>query len=204
MAGLIVRRTLDPWLRRGNAHGAARHLCEAAPGSTLPAMTPPHPASCRILLRPPRPGDYGWIIAHHGAVYAQEYGWDIAFEGLVAGLVADFVKSHDPARERCWIADLDGEPVGSIFCTRKDDETAKLRMLIVDEKARGHGVGGMLVDACMAFAREAGYRQMTLWTNDILTAARKLYATRGWVMAEAEPVKAFGQAMVSETWKINL
>ncbi|MCU0884969.1 MAG: GNAT family N-acetyltransferase [Beijerinckiaceae bacterium] len=158
----------------------------------------------RIVLRAPRPGDYGWIIARHGAVYAAEYGWDIAFEGLVAGLVADFVASHDPARERCWIADLGGQPVGSVFCTRQDDDTAKLRMLIVDEQARGHGAGGLLVDTCMAFAREAGYRKMTLWTNDILTAARKLYAARGWRLASAEAVHQFGQAMVSETWEVEL
>lgn len=167
----------------------------------MPAQEPP-PA--RIVLRAPRPGDYGWIIARHGAVYAAEYGWDIAFEGLVAGLVADFVASHDPARERCWIADLGGQPVGSVFCTRKDDDTAKLRMLIVDEQARGHGAGGLLVDTCMAFAREAGYRRMTLWTNDILAAARKLYAARGWVLTASEPVHQFGQAMVSETWEVEL
>ena len=160
-------------------------------------------SSPTITLRAPKPGDYGWIIARHGAMYAQDYGWDIAFEGLVAGLVADFVANHDPARERCWIAELDGEPVGSIFCTRKDDETAKLRMLIVDEKARGHGAGGLLVDACMTFAREAGYRRMTLWTNDILVAARKLYASRGWVLTDAEMVHRFGQGMVSETWNIE-
>ncbi|MGL4438684.1 MAG: GNAT family N-acetyltransferase [Bosea sp. (in: a-proteobacteria)] len=157
-----------------------------------------------VTLRPPKPGDYGWIISRHGAVYAQDYGWDIAFEGLVAGLVADFVKSHDPARERCWIADLGGEPVGSVFCTRQDDETAKLRMLIVDDKARSHGAGGMLIDACMAFARKAGYRRMTLWTNDILVAARKLYAARGWVLMDAKPVHQFGQDMVSETWQVEL
>lgn len=157
-----------------------------------------------IFLRAPRPGDYGWIIARHGAIYAAEFGWDIAFEGLVARLVADFVASHDPARERCWIADLGGQPVGSVFCTGKDDDTAKLRMLIVDEQARGHGAGGLLVDTCMAFAREAGYRRMTLWTNDILTAARNLYAARGWVLTSSEPVHQFGQSMVSETWAVEL
>lgn len=157
-----------------------------------------------VTLRPPQPGDYGWIISQHGRVYATEFGWDGRFEGLVAGLVADFVNSHDPARERCWIADLDGKPVGSIFCTRKDDETARLRMLILDGKARGHGAGGLLVDACMAFAREAGYRRMTLWTNDILIAARKLYAARGWVMTAAETVHQFGQDMISETWEVQL
>jgi GNAT superfamily N-acetyltransferase len=161
-----------------------------------------------ITLRQPEPGDYGWIVRQHGLVYARDYGWDISFEALVAGLVAEFGKSHEPARERCWIAVLDGrhgpQPVGSIFCTRKDDETAKLRMLIVDAAARGHGVGALLTDTCMAFARQVGYRRMTLWTNDILTAARKLYAARGWVMTAAEPVTQFGQQMVSETWEIDL
>jgi len=157
-----------------------------------------------LTLRPPRPADYGWIISQHGAVYAGEYGWDISFEGLVAGLVADFVKGHDPARERCWIADLGGRPVGSVFCTRHDDQTAKLRMLILAPEARGLGAGGLLVDACMGFARNAGYRRMTLWTNDILTAARKLYAARGWRLAAAEPVTQFGQDMVSETWEVEL
>jgi GNAT superfamily N-acetyltransferase len=157
-----------------------------------------------LILRAPRPGDYGWIVSRHGAIYAAEHGWDISFEGLVAGLVADFVGSHDPARERCWIADLGGAPVGSVFCTRKDDDTARLRMLIVDAAARGHGAGGKLVDACMNFAREAGYRRMTLWTNDVLIAARKLYAARGWAMTAAEPVSQFGKDMVSETWEVGL
>lgn len=188
----------------GNGQGAATILRKDGASRTLTVMIEPPQPLPGVLLRPPRPGDYGWIIARHGAIYAQEYGWDITFEGLVAGLVSDFVKSHDPARERCWIADLGGEPVGSVFCTRKDDETAKLRMLIVDEKARGHGVGSLLVDACMDFARTAGYRQMTLWTNDVLTAARKLYAARGWTMVGAEPVHAFGQPMVSETWDVQL
>lgn len=167
-------------------------------------MTPSETPRQTVTLRAPEPGDYGWIISRHGLVYAQDYGWDIAFEGLVASLVAEFVMHHDPRRERCWIADLDGEPVGSIFCTCKDDETAKLRMLIVDEKARGHGAGALLVDTCMSFARAAGYLRMTLWTNDILSAARHLYAARGWTLAEANPVEQFGQKMVSETWTVEL
>ena len=157
-----------------------------------------------VTLRPPKPGDYGWIISRHGAVYAKEFGWDGSFEGLVAGLVADFIKDHDPTRERCWIADLGGEPVGSVFCTRQDNETAKLRMLILDPKARGLGAGGLLVDTCMAFARDAGYLHMTLWTNDILLAARKLYASRGWVLTASEPLHAFGVDLVSETWTVSL
>jgi GNAT superfamily N-acetyltransferase len=161
-------------------------------------------ATSPITLRQPMPGDYGWVVRQHGLVYAGEYGWDIAFEGLVAGLVADFAANHDPARERCWIAVKDGNPVGSIFCTRKDDVTAKLRMLILSPEARGAGVGALLTDTCMDFARAAGYRRMTLWTNDILTAARRLYAARGFVMTAAEPVTQFGKGMVSETWEVEL
>jgi GNAT superfamily N-acetyltransferase len=173
---------------------AARVTTGAMPNDVMSEPSP-------ITLRAPAPGDYGWIVRQHGLVYGCEYGWDISFEGLVAGLVADFSATHEPARERCWIAVLDGGPVGSIFCTRKDDET---RMLIVSEAARGHGVGALLVDTCMGFARAAGYSRMTLWTNDILTAARKLYAARGWRMTAAEPVRQFGQAMVSETWEVGL
>lgn len=172
-------------------------------------MTNPAPAfamrpAVAVLLRAPEPGDYGWIIGRHGEIYAREHGWDISFEGLVAGICAQFLAGHDPARERGWMAELEGKPVGSVHCMRLDDETAKLRMLIVDPAARGHGVGGMLVDACMGFAREAGYRRMSLWTNDILTAARKIYVSRGWRMTAAEPVSQFGQAMVSETWEVEL
>lgn len=157
-----------------------------------------------LHLRDPQPGDYGWIIARHGEVYAQEYGWDSTFEAMVAELVASFIRTRNPARECCWIADLGGEPVGAIFCVRKDDETAQLRMLIVDEKARGLGAGGLLVDQCMAFGRQAGYRRMTLWTNDILTAARKLYVSRGWKLTASEPHHSFGVNLVGETWEVDL
>ncbi|MGL4975599.1 MAG: GNAT family N-acetyltransferase [Bosea sp. (in: a-proteobacteria)] len=155
-------------------------------------------------MRAPQPGEFGWIIARHGRVYAQEYGWDSTFEAMVAELVASFIRTQDPSREQCWIADLGGEPVGAIFCVRKDDETARLRMLIVDEKARGLGAGGLLVDQCMAFARQAGYRRMTLWTNDILTAARKLYVSRGWRLTASEPHHSFGVDLVGETWDVDL
>ncbi len=157
-----------------------------------------------VTLRGMRPGDYGWLIGRHGALYAQEYGWDISFEGVVAGLCAAFLEAHDPLRERGWMAEIGGAPAGSIHCTRKDDITAKLRMLIVEPSARGHGVGGLLVDECMRFARQAGYSRMTLWTNDILVSARRLYAQRGWQMVAAEPVTAFGQHMISETWEVTL
>lgn len=165
------------------------------------AETMPKPA---IHLRAPQPGDYGWIIARHGEIYARDYGWDSTFEALVAELVANFIKTQNPARECCWIADLGGLPVGSIFCTQKDDETAQLRMLILDEKARGLGAGGLLIDTCMAFARQAGYRRMTLWTNDILLAARKLYVSRGWRLTASEPHHSFGVDLVGEIWDVTL
>jgi GNAT superfamily N-acetyltransferase len=171
---------------------------------TVPMSPDANVPKTAIKLRPPQPGDYGWIIARHGATYAQSYGWDMSFEGLVAGLVADFVKNHDLARERCWIADLDGEPVGAVFCVRKDDETAQLRMLIVEEKARGLGAGGLLVDSCMAFARQAGYRRMTLWTNDILVPARNLYRARGWQLTSSKPHHSFGVDLVGEIWDVTL
>lgn len=171
---------------------------------TNPARASAERPAAALQLRAPAPGDYGWIIARHGQLYAEEHGWDISFEGLVAGICAQFLAEHDPARERGWMAELDGRPVGSVHCMKLDDETAKLRMLIVDPSARGHGVGGLLVDECMRFAREAGYRRMTLWTYDILTAARRIYASRGWRLTAAEPVTQFRQAMVSETWEVEL
>ncbi len=173
-------------------------------GDSSQMQPAPAPPTSTISLRAPVPGDYGWIISRHGSIYAQEYGWDVTFEALVAELVAGFIKAHDPARERCWIADMGGEPVGSVFCTRKDDETAKLRMLILDPKARGLGAGGLLIDACMTFARAAGYSRMTLWTNDILHAARKLYASRGWHLSASESHRSFGVDLVGETWEVDL
>lgn len=161
-------------------------------------------ADASITLRGIQPGDYGWLISRHGSIYAKEYGWDIRFEGLVARICAQFIAGHDETRERGWMAEMDGRLAGSVHCVRVDDATAKLRMLIVDPSARGRGLGGLLVDECMRFARAAGYRRMTLWTNDILLAARRIYVSRGWIMTSAEPVHAFGQDMVSETWEVSL
>jgi DNA-binding MarR family transcriptional regulator/GNAT superfamily N-acetyltransferase len=157
---------------------------------------------CR--LRPHRPGDMGFVIASHGALYAQEYGWDISFEALVAEIAAQFVKSCDPAREHCWIAELDGEPVGSVFLVRASDEVAKLRLLIVTPQARGLGIGKRLVGECTAFARARGYKSMTLWTQSILTAARAIYQVAGFRLVREEPHHSFGVDLVGETWELAL
>ncbi|HTO62198.1 MAG TPA: helix-turn-helix domain-containing GNAT family N-acetyltransferase [Bradyrhizobium sp.] len=157
-----------------------------------------------FLLRSHRVGDIGWVISRHGAIYAQEYGWDIGFEALVAEIAGQFIKSHDPGREHCWIAELAGEPVGSIFLVKSTDEVAKLRLLLVEEKARGLGVGRALVEQCIRFAREARYRKITLWTQSILVAARGIYQGCGFHRVAEERHHSFGVDLVGETWEMKL
>ena len=155
-------------------------------------------------LREPRPGDMGWIAQSQGACYAREYGWDSSFEALVAEIVAAFIKSFDASRERCWIAEIDGTPVGSVMLVRHDDEVAKLRLLLVEPAGRGQGLGKRLVGECIAFARACGYRKITLWTQSILTAARKIYQDAGFVLIKSEPHRSFGQSLIGETWEMKL
>ena len=157
-----------------------------------------------FLLRSHRVGDIGWVISRHGAVYAQEYGWDITFEALVAEITAQFIKSYDAAREHCWIAEVAGEPVGSIFLVRGSDEVAKLRLLLVEKTARGLGVGQALVDQCIRFARAAGYRSITLWTQSILLAARGIYQRCGFRRVAEQTHHSFGVDLVGETWEMEL
>lgn len=163
------------------------------------------PAFPQVILREPRCGDIGWVVHRHGALYHEEYGWDWTFEALAARIAGEFIDKFDPGRDCCRIADLDNEVVGSAFVVRTQDPVvAKLRMVYVEPRMRGSGLGQRLVEECMAFARRVGYRRMTLWTNDPLVAARRLYQRLGFEMTASEPVTAFGHAMMSETWERDL
>lgn len=167
-------------------------------------MAMPKLPSSGVALREPRPGDMGWVVQRHGALYAREYGWDWRFEGLVAEIVAGFVARFDPERERCWIAEREGMPVGSVLVARVDERTAQLRLLLVEPQARSEGVGRRLVQACIAFARERGYRRLMLWTQSDLLAARALYRSCGFVLTETAPHAKFGVPVTGETWELQL
>lgn len=158
----------------------------------------------RVVLRDPRPGDLGWVVQVHGELYAREYGFSDEFEALVAEIAAKYLRAFDPEWEKGWIAEVDGERAGSVFLVRKSATVAKLRLLIVRPEVRGLGLGARLTDECIAFARARGYRKIVLWTQSILTAARHIYASRGFVLKESEPNAAFGQQLVAETWELRL
>ena len=189
-------------LARLSAGDAARLTQAMATVQTVLEQRQSQPAS--VVLRSHRVGDMGWVISKQGAAYAADYGWDISYEALVAEICAQFIKSYDAAREHCWIAELDGEPVGSVFLVKATDELAKLRLLQVEKKARGLGVGRALVEQCIRGAREKGYKEMTLWTQSILVAARGIYQATGFRRVKEEPHHSFGVDLVGETWEMKL
>jgi GNAT superfamily N-acetyltransferase len=151
-----------------------------------------------------QPGDLGWVVMAHGQVYAREFGWDTSMEAFTARIVAQYASAHDPRREAAWIAELDGRRVGCVFCVAEDERTAKLRLLLVDRAARGHGLGGRLVEECISFARRAGYRRMTLWTNHPLRAARRVYLSKGFTLVREKPHHSFGVELIGQVYELNL
>lgn len=158
-----------------------------------------------VVRRADRPGDLGWVVMAHGEVYDRQFGWDTSFEALVARIVADFATDHDSAREAAWIAEVDGERAGCVVCVAGDEPAvAKLRILLVTPAARGLGVGTRLVGECLGFARETGYRRITLWTNDVLVSARKIYQAFGFTLVDEEPHHSFGHDLVGQNWTLDL
>jgi GNAT superfamily N-acetyltransferase len=168
----------------------------------LGEATPPR----TVVLRPAGAGDLGWVVQRHGLLYDQEYGWDESFEALVARVVAEYVDQsrEHPGRVAAWIAEVDGEPVGSVLCMRKDPATAQLRLLLVEPSARGAGIGARLVDECIRFSRRAGYERLVLWTNHVLSAARRVYERAGFELVEEEQHHSFGHDLVGQTWSLTL
>jgi GNAT superfamily N-acetyltransferase len=169
---------------------------------TEPAK-PAEPAETAIR-RLGEPGDLGWVVMAHGECYAREFGWDTSFEALAAKIVADYATSHDDTREAAWIAELDGRRAGCVFCVAADEQTAQLRILLVDPSARGHGLGPRLVDECLSFARAVGYKRMKLWTNHPLAAARRIYQSRGFKLTAQEPHHSFGADLIGQVYQLDL
>ena len=205
-----VRAARGPLQRRraGDARraaGSTRSTAWSRPCARSKAcLGKPSAPEAPYVLRPPRPGDMGWIVSRHGALYGEEYGWDERLEALCAEIVAAFVRNYDPKRERCWIAERDGENVGSVLLVKETEEVARLRLLLVEPKARGLGIGARLVEECVRFAREARYRKITLWTHSVLTAARHIYEGAGFKLVKAWEHDEFGKMLVGETWDLKL
>lgn len=187
-------------------------LPEAGQARLVDAMTSvenllsgaPEPAQGPVIIRQHQPGDIGWIVQRHGEIYNAEYGWDARFEALVAGIMARFVEGYDPAREHCWIAESRGKRLGAIMAARIDDATAQLRVLIVEPDARGLGLGRTLVETCIGFARQAGYKKMRLWTDNILDAARHIYRQVGFKLIDSKPHADWGEDLIGEIWELEL
>ncbi|WP_040420901.1 bifunctional helix-turn-helix transcriptional regulator/GNAT family N-acetyltransferase [Actinopolymorpha alba] len=162
------------------------------------------PRAPAFVLRPLRPGDLGWVVHRNAVVYTEEYGWDETYEALVARIIADYIDHHDPVRESGWVAEVNGDRAGAVLCVRKDDEVAQLRLLLVEPSVRGLGIGSRLVEECIRFARRSGYRQMVLWTNDVLADARRIYERAGFTLEKVEPHHSFGHDLVGQWWRLDL
>jgi DNA-binding MarR family transcriptional regulator/N-acetylglutamate synthase-like GNAT family acetyltransferase len=207
--GRKLFRTLDERSNRQVAQ-LLEPLGEAARESLVAGMRTvmrgldeqPRPAV--VELRGLRSGDLGWAVQRHGEIYAREHGWTMAFEALVARIMADYLEQHRPGRENAWIAEVDGQRAGCVLCVRKDDETAQLRVLLVEAWARGHGLGARLVDECVRFARGCGYRKLVLWTNDVLGSARRIYQAAGFELVSEERHHSFGKDLVGQYWELRL
>jgi DNA-binding MarR family transcriptional regulator/GNAT superfamily N-acetyltransferase len=206
-------RTLGPLEARSSAdiRGLLGVLSEADQARVVQAMDTVEtllgarrPEAAAYVLRPHRPGDVGWIVQRHAALYAREYGWNEEFEAFVAEVGARFIRDYDPEHERCWIAEQAGQPVGAVFLVGRSKTVAQLRMLIVDPAARGSGIGTRLVEECIRFARRTGYRKIVLWTNSILHAARRIYERHGFALVKEEPHRSFGKDLVGQTWELEL
>ena len=184
---------------RGQLEGAMQTIERLLGGHTMGA-----PLAVPYVLRPHQPGDMGWVAHRHGVLYAREYGWDESFEALVAEIAAKFIRKFDPQRERCWMAERAGEVVGSVFLVKRSKNVAQLRLLLVEPCARGLGIGRRLVEECIRFARQRGYRKIMLWTNDVLTAARAIYERAGFQLVEESRHHSFGKDLVGQNWELDL
>jgi DNA-binding MarR family transcriptional regulator/GNAT superfamily N-acetyltransferase len=196
-AAILGRLSVEDQARLVNAMATIETLLGGAPPDDRPPRR-------EYALRDPRPGDFGWIVKKNAEVYATEYGWIAPFEGMCAQIVAEFVNNFDAARERCWIAEIDGENVGSIMLAKETDSVARIRLLVLDAKARGLGLGARLVDESVRFARDAGYEKITLWTHSVLTAARHVYQKAGFILMRTEEHESWGKPVVSEHWDLEL
>ena len=203
LAGLNARQVARVEAMLGGLSPAGQARLSSALGA-VQALLEPGAAETPVVLRPPRPGDMGWVVERHATLYGREYGWSGRIEAVTARIVADFLEQADPARARCWIADRGGERLGSVFLVDDGDGVGRIRLLLLEPAARGLGLGRRLVDECVAFARSAGYREVVLWTHAVLIAARHIYAQAGFRLEKTWTHEEFGSPQVSETWRLVL